>query len=1012
MLHCREVLLGVSVRGKFYISVVLLSLILFSAAGAAWASGQRESQLTAAEQLIHEKRYNEAILILTSVMKRSPRQFDRAQALLRQIEQARSYYNSLLAEIIRLFNQGKLDQAYALIQKLEALDQNPNGAMAETQSIARQALAVIANAQQFQALMDKAVAYLKRGDYPAAMTTYLSGLSLGQDLFLKGNFGNIAVNRVDALRADIKASGEEFSSLLGRLGAEQARVENDSGSIEKLNADLPGYLSTLSQLAALRGRIEADSAALNAVQRVLLNEKPSTSDVQLITFIDGIVHGRQTAKSPEGVLATIDTPWDDSIAKVTNGIVGVAQKDFAAAQTAFDAKQWSAATDSFRSALDYALVAEKASAAWGMRVPVGPDLKIASAGWTVINRELPGYLDIFTLAQAADSYLALTQTAQSALRIGTVMTATTASLQELTAEGNRIGPVLATAEAIRTTWNDIKSSLTALEQRKIDTSASLRRADSVLAAVAAVESGMAGSQVRIVVRAAELRFAPVEKDLADAQQSVQKAQQLVNGVSQGPSGTQGTPGVKRKYPDQARQILVAAQAKLGKLGELVSAAESQIAAETEPVRAASAVQDASATARRIANEIQTLQATATSTLSQAQSDIFQADRFAQAGNAQLQQAEAAIGRGEFATARQSITQAASSYDRSLSYSEDPAVRQIRDVQIPQLSQQVADSENAVVVRQVRTYINQGRALYAQGNYTQAQDVFLRAQAQWRTTNNQDDPEISSWLKYVDTALSINSGRIVSPTDPLYPEITQLLNLAEDDYNSGKQLLAQGDRNAAQRYFNDAEQKLLYVQIPFPLNEEARVLSLKILQLTDPTSFRATFQQKFDKALAELQTNPQTAYVSLQDLKVVDQTYPGLSSALNRAEILTGIKRPPPDPAKIAQSQSLYQKAYDIVRTNVTAQYPIAMSYLNQAIELDPNNEQAAALKDRIAIAAGAETTVVLSSSAQTEFRQAEEQFIAKNYYEALRIVTQLLADPQNQNYYPLIELKRRIQSKI
>ncbi|HON14452.1 MAG TPA: hypothetical protein PK897_10025, partial [Treponema sp.] len=86
--------------------------------------------------------------------------------------------------------------------------------------------------------------------------------------------------------------------------------------------------------------------------------------------------------------------------------------------------------------------------------------------------------------------------------------------------------------------------------------------------------------------------------------------------------------------------------------------------------------------------------------------------------------------------------------------------------------------------------------------------------------------------------------------------------------------------------------------------------------------------------------------------------------------------------------------------------------LNEALKLNPNNEQAISLKDRIQTDVGGQATAVLSSAAEREYQRAVQELQNGNTIVALAIVEQLLQDPKNKNSTKLVELQKRIQSRL
>jgi len=366
----------------------------------------------------------------------------------------------------------------------------------------------------------------------------------------------------------------------------------------------------------------------------------------------------------------------------------------------------------------------------------------------------------------------------------------------------------------------------------------------------------------------------------------------------------------------------------------------------------------------------------------------------------------------FEIAREKLEQAGNAFSQSLSYREDPEVRSLMDQRIPELAEEIIFLQNQAIVREVRQLITRGRDLFFQEKFLEAEQILNRAQSRWRLTHSEDDPEVSLWLTRVKRALEATSGITIEETDPLFGDMIQVLNLAREDYGKGKDLYEADRREEAEEYFLSAEQKIEYIKEPFPNNQAAGVLYLQILQYTQPEDFDGIFQGRFSTAMEKLRNTPEEAYRELQVLKEIKPDYPGLGDAIYRAEIATGIRQPPPDPQKLARARDLYNQANDIFQQDVRAQFPIALAYLNEAINLDPDYREAIVLKDRIQTGQGGQVTVVLSSVDQQKLRRAEDLFIAGRYFEAGALVEQLWQSPENRSNPKLVELRRRIQSQL
>jgi tetratricopeptide (TPR) repeat protein len=293
-------------------------------------------------------------------------------------------------------------------------------------------------------------------------------------------------------------------------------------------------------------------------------------------------------------------------------------------------------------------------------------------------------------------------------------------------------------------------------------------------------------------------------------------------------------------------------------------------------------------------------------------------------------------------------------------------------------------------------------------------VLLKAEDVWNDANAEQNEEINSWLIRVENALRATTGRVILKTNPLYAEMSNLLNLAQLSFQEGQSLLEQGNTGAAEQSFQAAEEKIAYVKDPFPINQAAGVLLLRIEQIRDPANFADLFRTRFEEAVSMGGTEDEAiGYSLLKDLQTINPGYPGINSAIFNAEIRLGIRERPPDQRKIAEANRLYEEARDILaKTRVSdIDLEVALDKLNEAYDNNPNDGKITSLKDRAQLLRGGSATI-LDTQDQQQFRLAEQLFLDRKYFEALAVVERLLADPRNQRYAPLNDLKRRIDSFI
>jgi len=259
---------------------------------------------------------------------------------------------------------------------------------------------------------------------------------------------------------------------------------------------------------------------------------------------------------------------------------------------------------------------------------------------------------------------------------------------------------------------------------------------------------------------------------------------------------------------------------------------------------------------------------------------------------------------------------------------------------------------------------------------------------------------------------MKTGRTIPVSAPLYPQMSQILSNANQLYGEGKSLMEAGRRDEGIAVLASAKEKLQQLQLVYPMNQDAGQLTLRIDQLIDPAAFKLFFSQKVEYIRSNYRTERQTAYSDLLDLYQINSNYPGIKPLLDDVEIYLGIKIPPPDPKAIARSAELARSARKIYDANTRSLFSVAVEQLDEAVKLNPDNQMAIALKDRIQTAMGGASVAVLSAADESKYQQAVQELQKGNKITASALVEQLLQNPKSRNSSKIQDLKKRIDSQL
>ncbi len=975
--------------------------------------GQREDSLDAAAQLIEEKRYNDAILVLAEIMREEPDKFDAAQDLINVVRKERGRYNDTYEELITVYSREELDmdRAYELFEELEDLDADPDEASVAAYEEARETAVFVFNNKRFQRIMEEAKDQLDQNDYSGAVETYLTGFDLQLEDFETAEYEGQVKNSLVEAREAIREAGRSF-----------VRIENGSGLVitplvaaitavrmEEIGTRFSAYEDLIDSAARPR-RTAADSSAYIREQNRQIAETREKEEFHL-TYLYLLTHGRSDVGWKEGILGAIDLFYKSTVDTLGGALLAEYDEIDTRAKDELGAGNFAETEDMYEAAYELAVEQVQNLSLWSSRLYLDDDYGLMNDEWNSVRERAGDFLEASAKAKAAER---LSVIAPEMDQVKTLRGAVDdrESIGELTDSRQTLQSVLEAVRDISGVWSERFEGYTALLGEYPGAEAAADTAESLLEEVRNFNAYTVETERATVTRIADLTLEPLYTRFEVQRETTEEGRRLLEGYEKSIGEGETANTIRAKDPAEARELFTSALTSIeeirGEAADFVGYMEDQ----QGYIREGERVEERTERGRELVRLIDALDQSLASLIRESDEQVLLAGRYENEAFYRIEQARGALAENRFEDAREELKAAGDRFDRSLAIQEDPELRGRRDSLIESLNEEINSTENNIIITEVRDLIEEAKTSYSREQYQEAERLLLRAQSRWGVTHVDTKPEIDYWLQLVRVALYIRSGREIAETDPLYAEMSQLLNLARENFLTGKRLVENGRRQEALPYFEEAEKNILYVRMAFPLNQEASVLSLRILRYKDLENFEQLFRNRFNEARSQLSTNPEQAYIDLKDLQIINPDYPGIDQAIYDAEIRLGMRIPPPDPQDVRQADDLYRRALSIVQGNVRGQFPIALEFLNRAIELTPESQRIISLLDRVETEIGGRTTTVLSNAAQQQYRLAEEYFIDGRYFEALRVVNQLLQDEANRQYPPLLELKRRIESNI
>lgn len=956
-----------------------------------------------AGRFIENQQYNEAMEILVQIVRNDPEQMERAQSLIIEIRKYRDLYNQKYEELMTvLFEEEDYEKSLVLIQELESLDPNPNNATQNSIRDARISAELVYNRKVFNQIMDQALVFLASEKYLQAIKLYSTGFDLSKRTFEESSNDMLikdparrTMGRVEDIILELDDQWDTFLAMTDSYTSSASETEDE--------LELADISDNLNLLINYREELYNAYISMDRINSLVVAASADSQEDFYLSFMERLLTGRQATAEREGIVASVDYYIDLNMFRLEEYYTENMREKDAQALAFFQQGNWDSAQEQFLQKSSYAADFEEILSLNSRRIHQDDQGNYDPLSSILVSNYFPK--EDWIRYQQREAFLLSELSVFRKNYQERENLYNTASLDNYWLFRDELVSALPELENRLNDFNLFTEEMK--DTQSPDPQWISNRTDNfytnLINEIEYLESV-------VIANLSESDLVPFRGETSILNNSIAVNQRLIEGED---NQVEDLVFLSR-YPQRALDNLNLINLQSRELNDQLIQYINLYGDEVSGLSVKEPVEKNIGEARDLLNQTQERISLLLELTQQGQQFVNLAEENVNQGNNRFNSAENELVRYNFEQAETELGRAQVSYTTALSYNEDILSRDEVNERISNLQTRIIDERNKQIVREVRTLINQASNDYFQGLYLRSEASLSQAERRWYTTNTEVNNEIQYWLNLVRAALSVESGRTLDSTNPLYQDITKLFNLAYQSYQTGKDALQGGDRVGAIGSLNQADRYLNQILIPLPTNQDARVLKLRIQQVLDPGAFGETFQEMIRGARSKIQsgTDLDTAYLDLKDLFSIDPDYRGLASLILETEYLLGIKVRPPNPQDLRKSRDNYNRALEIYEGGDQLLFASALELLDEAIALNPRNTEARNLKDQVAIYVSNESAVVLTPAEQLIYREAEDKYLSGDFFEALNLTNQLMETPKNRNYAPLQDLIRRIESNI
>lgn len=994
--------------------------------------GGEETVLSLSEidLLIKKSEYSAALKAISDCIQKNPGQFDQLQKRVSQIMKARKAFNGQAFELAENMRQSseiqnltetqsdamdneKLD----MILSLEKMEQNPPAEQVEFTNDARRTIRLSYYINRSNSILAQGAALVEGGNldsfenYLLAVEKNLEGLRLktkDSDVVFEGE-REVPVIYPEKLTESVEKQLIKIQDLSLRLknqldgcqkDYEKYRESVKSLLPEKAASDLNRLTVSFLALAQLRNEIYSAGKQLAELDRTALDLNQGLDSTSYITFSTRSVFGFGSLKN-SGVISAIDSFYSSRIEDLKNAIFEAVCQEYSAITALFVLNQdfFSSPVETDRAfafadgACEFAGQGEKIHGFYE-KLEDSPDAGVEDYKKSLAFIEefsRKNLKNLLALSKEVSEKNALlrrkSSEIQKAASFGTEILNSAGEYEKIGGELEKEKVSLSEflTEDVLLVWNvplNFYDELMSLAQREC--SAQAGNVWSVFAKVCSDEG---------------------DRQLSDFSGRRQKAVLLLTGDK----NADGEEKFQKYYPSLAWQQCSDLSADIKKEITVLSGYRSELSGgekfrETQKVYA-----DSVQNLETVIAEMEKLLEDCQKIMAEARQQSNEALKAANEARRQYALAEEEADKKNYDQARQFLSEADSSYKKSLRFEENDGLRREFSSKIESLDQSITEKQNSWVITSVRKLITEAYNSYYAGNFEGSRRTLDSALEIWEKTQAQENTEITQLSALVKEALESSGGTEISYADPLYKDMGTYLNNAKLHYEEGAKLYSNGKEEEGREVLLLARDEVRRVQRVFPKNQEAGNLNLLINKILEPQVFEDTVKQKINQAKASASSGKdvdlrnslgemRTLLKLIPENRAVAVAVKDFENRLNRLEESEQARK------NIERSNALTVQAKN--EKNLSKK----IALLDEALALNRRNTQAQKLKDEAYMQNVRVTTVknYLDDEDEVLYSRAERYYNDGLKEQAEVLIEELFT--KNPQVAKVIKLKRRIEN--